>query len=99
MVVLLPVFVLAEGAAVASGVAAATRLAGFPPTVPAALVRQWGERGLIKISLFFVREKSHFYNLVYLSDPHFSVFYSFHGDLICPTPLVCVTSRWWSTAL
>lgn len=36
MVVLLPVFVLAEGAAVASRVAAAARLTGFPPAVPAA---------------------------------------------------------------
>lgn len=41
MVVLLPVFVLAEGAAVASRVAAAARLTGFPPAVPAALLRQW----------------------------------------------------------
>lgn len=40
VMVLLPVFVLAEGAAVASGVAAAARLAGFPPAVPAALVGQ-----------------------------------------------------------
>lgn len=36
MVVLLPVFVLTEGAAVASRVAAAARLTGFPPAVPAA---------------------------------------------------------------
>lgn len=43
VVVLLPVFVLAEGAAVTSCVAAAARLTGFPPAVPAALVRQWGE--------------------------------------------------------
>jgi len=57
MVVLLPVFVLAEGAAVASRVAAAARLTGFPPAVPAALLRQWGESGLIKISLFFVPGK------------------------------------------
>lgn len=42
MVVLLPVFVLAEGAAVASRVAAAARLTGFPPAVPAALVRFTG---------------------------------------------------------
>lgn len=56
MVVPLPVFVLAEGAAVASCVAAAARLAGFPPAVPAALVRQWEESGLIKISLFFVKD-------------------------------------------
>lgn len=54
VVVLLPVLVLAEGAAVASGVAAAARLAGLSPAVPAALVRQWGENGPIKISLFFV---------------------------------------------
>ena len=54
MVVLLPVFVLAEGAAVASRVAAAARLTGFPPAIPAALVRQWGESGLIKISFFLV---------------------------------------------
>lgn len=33
----LPVFMLAEGAAVASGVAAAARLAGFAATVPTAL--------------------------------------------------------------
>lgn len=39
VVVFLPVFVLAEGAAVASCVAAAARLAGFPATVPATLTR------------------------------------------------------------
>lgn len=39
VVVLLPVLVLAEGAAVACSVAATTRLAGLAPTVPAAL---WG---------------------------------------------------------
>lgn len=55
MVVLLPVFVLAEGAAVASCVAAAAGLAGLSPAVPAALVRQWGESGSIKINLFFVQ--------------------------------------------
>lgn len=33
----LPVFMLAEGAAVAGGVAAAARLASFAPTVPATL--------------------------------------------------------------
>lgn len=33
----LPVFMLAEGAAVTSGVAAAARLAGFAATVPATL--------------------------------------------------------------
>ena len=45
VVVLLPVLVLAEGAAVARGVTAATRLAGLAPTVTAALEGQWGERG------------------------------------------------------
>lgn len=44
VVVLLPIFVLAEGAAVASGVAAAAGLARFAPAVPAAL-RGWKDRG------------------------------------------------------
>lgn len=39
-VVPLPVFMLAEGAAVAGGVAAAARLAGFAPAVPATLQRE-----------------------------------------------------------
>lgn len=43
VVVLLPVFVLAEGAAVARCVAAAARLTGLASTVPAALERQWEE--------------------------------------------------------
>lgn len=54
VVMLLPVFVLAEGATVTSCVAAAARLTGFPPTVPAALVRQWGE---IKNKSLFVPKK------------------------------------------
>lgn len=57
VVVLLPVFVLAEGAAVTSCVAAAARLTGFPPAVPAALVRQWAE---IKNKSLFVPKKGGF---------------------------------------
>lgn len=40
----LPVFVLAEGAAVTGGVAAAARLAGFAATVPATLRKDKGKK-------------------------------------------------------
>lgn len=42
----LPVLVLAEGAAVASGIAAAARLTSLAATVPAALQRRGGRRGV-----------------------------------------------------
>lgn len=81
MVMLLPVFVLAEGATVASRVAAAARLTGFPPTVPAALVRQWGDSQVIKISIFLSQDSARLSLFLYkhaLKTKTFQICFSLH---------------------